>query len=138
MKQLGLGIVLAFALIGVACRQPATQTNSAPANSRAAASPTASPDKLAFARANYAKHCAACHGDDGKGGTVKVDNKSLRVPSLREGHALHHTDEELAKQIAKGGGGMPKFSEKLKPEEMNDLVLLIRNEFQAKAANSKQ
>ena len=131
MKWLGLGIVLAFAFVSIACNQPATQTNNAPANSPAA-SPTALPDKLAFARANYAKHCAACHGDEGKGGTVKVDNKSLRVPSLREGRAVGHPDEKLAKQITNGGGGMPKFSDKLKPEEINDLVLFIRNEFQAK------
>ena len=132
MKSLGLGLVFAFVVVAVACTQPATQTNNAPTSSEAQTSPTALPDKLAFPRANFAKHCAACHGDDGKGGTVKIDDKNLKVPSLREGHAVTHTDDKLTRQITNGGDGMPKFGDKLTPDEINDLVLLVRKEFQGK------
>jgi mono/diheme cytochrome c family protein len=62
---------------------------------------------------------------------VKLDDGTkLKVPSLREGHALHHSDAEVFKQISKGGDGMPGFGEKLKPEEINDMVRFIRHEFQ--------
>src|SRR5439155_22920837 len=53
-----------------------------------------------------------------------------KVPNLREGHALKHPDSEFVKQITKGGDGMPAFGQKLKPEEINDMVRFIRHEFQ--------
>ena len=70
----------------------------------------------------------------GEGGPVKLkDGTKLKVPTLREGHALRHTDAEFVKQITKGGDGMPAFADKLKPEEINDLIKFIRREFQAGA-----
>jgi mono/diheme cytochrome c family protein len=93
---------------------------------------TATPDEFAAARANYAKHCSVCHGDKGEGGIVKVEDKKLKVPSLREGHALGHPDEKFVKQITNGGDGMPKFSDKLSADEINAMVRFIRHEFQGK------
>jgi cytochrome c551 len=94
---------------------------------------TATPDEFAFARASYARDCAACHGDEGKGGVVKTtEGTKLKVPSLIEGHALKHLDEDYVDQIENGGDGMPKFKDKLKADEINALVRLIRHEFQGK------
>ncbi len=129
-RLLVLSIVLAIFTFVVACKSqstnPATQTNNRTANQ-------ATPDQFAAARANYAKDCQSCHGPTGEGGTVKLDDGSkLKVPSLREGHALRHQDSEFLKQITKGGDGMPAFADKLKPEDMNDLIKFIRHEFQAK------
>jgi mono/diheme cytochrome c family protein len=135
MKLCILASILVFAMLLVSgCSQPANKNiNNVPAATPAAkATATATPDELAFARANYAKHCSACHGDDGKGGVVKVDNTKLKVPSLREGHALNHPDEKFVKQITEGGDGMPKFKDKLSPEEINAMVRFIRHEFQGK------
>ena len=130
MKSVIVAFIGPLLLLVTGCSQSAP-TSTQP-ETRTAASPTATPDEFAFARANYAKHCSACHGDDGKGGTVKVDNKKLKVPSLREGHATMHTDEQLAKQITNGGDGMPKFKDKLKPDEINQMVKFVRHEFQGK------
>ncbi len=82
-------------------------------------------------RSNFAKHCASCHGD-GDAEVVKVNEKTLRVPSLKKGHALDHTDEELARQIADGDDEMPAFKDKLSADEINELVRFIRTEFQRK------
>jgi mono/diheme cytochrome c family protein len=60
--------------------------------------------------------------------------KTLNVPSLKTGHALNHSEEQLAKQIRQGGDGMPAFGDRLKPEEITGLVRLIRQEFQGGAA----
>lgn len=95
-----------------------------------AASPTPTVDQFASARANFQKRCTPCHGDTAEGGVVKVDNKKLKVPSLREGHALSHSDEQVRKQITNGGDGMPPFKDKLKAEEITELVRFIRQEFQ--------
>lgn len=62
----------------------------------------------------------------------EIDGKKFKVPSLREGHALHHTDDKFIVQIREGDEEMPAFKDKLKPEEIKDLVRFIRKEFQGK------
>ncbi len=94
---------------------------------------TATPDEFAFARANWATDCSGCHGDQGSGGPVKLpDGTKLKVPSLLEGRALKHVDEDYVDQIENGGDGMPKFKDKLKAEEIAVLVKFIRHELQGK------
>ena len=85
-----------------------------------------------WSQSNFAKHCASCHGENGEAAVVKVNEKTLRVPSLRKGHALDHTDEQLAQQIAEGDDEMPAFKDKLSADEINELVRYIRKEFQGK------
>ena len=126
-----LVIVIALLLLS-GCSQSTTETTSNTPAATPAPKATATPDEFAVARANYAKHCSACHGDEGKGGLVKVENKRLKVPSLREGHALGHPDDKFVKQITNGGDGMPKFADKLSPEEINAMVRFVRHEFQGK------
>jgi mono/diheme cytochrome c family protein len=122
-----------FAMFAVACADPGPETTNRnqPAISGSPVS-TAATDEFAAARTNFAKHCAGCHGNEGNGGLVKIGNKSLKVPSLKTGHALDHPDEEFVKQITDGGDGMPRFADKLTPEEINDLVRFIRKELQGK------
>lgn len=130
---LALVVVSAMLFISSCSKTENENVNSAPA-AKATPAPkaTATPDEFAVARASYAKHCSACHGDEAKGGLVKVENTKLKVPSLREGHALGHPDEKLVKQITNGGEGMPKFKDKLSPEEINAMVRFVRHEFQGK------
>lgn len=143
MKTVKLIVVaLFFALFAVACGE-STSTNQTATNSGTQPTPAASPkatasatpaDELAAAKDSYMKVCSSCHQDKGEGGTVKIDGKPLKVPSLTEGHALKHTDEEFAKQISKGGGGMPPFKDKLTPEQINNIVRFIRRDIQGNAA----
>ena len=129
--MLTLALVAIFLISGCS-KTENPNANNAPATTTPAAKATATPDEFAFARANYAKHCSACHGDEGKGGLVKVEDKKLKVPNLTAGHALGHRDEEFVKQITNGGDGMPKFKDKLSPEEINAMVRFVRHEFQGK------
>jgi len=96
-----------------------------------AATPAAS-DPLADAHVDFKKNCQVCHGEKGHGGTVTVEGRKLKVPSLRDGHALEHTDEKFVKQISEGDEEMPAFKDKLSKEEINDLVKFIRKELQGK------
>jgi mono/diheme cytochrome c family protein len=133
MKLCILALAVVSALLVISgCGTPANENVNNVPTATPAAKATATPDEFAIARANYAKHCSACHGDEGKGGLVKVDNVKLKVPNLTEGHALEHPDEKLVKQITNGGDGMPKFKDKLSPEEINAMVRFVRHEFQAK------
>ena len=128
-------VVCLIAVAGIAACTQSAPTNSAAPN--AAATPqapvkVATPDPLAAARGNYAKNCVSCHGDSGEGGLVKVEDKKLKVPSLKSDHAMKKSDADFIKQITKGGDGMPAFKDKLKEPEMQELIKFIRKEFQGK------
>ena len=121
-------------LFVAACKNQPTNTaaNTGPNGNRATSQST--PDPFANVKTIYGKDCKECHGQNGEGGPVKLaDGTKLKVPTLREGHALRHTDAEFVKQITKGGDGMPAFADKLKPEQVNDLIKLIRLKFQGGA-----
>jgi mono/diheme cytochrome c family protein len=145
MKLLKLASLMsALALFVLACdstNTPNTNTGSAqpsPAasnanNTRAAASPSPL-DQFARSKEIYGQECSFCHGDEGKGGVVKIEDKQLKVPSLLKGHALNHTEEQLAKQIREGGDGMPAFKDKMTEEEITQMVRYIREKLQAGAA----
>jgi mono/diheme cytochrome c family protein len=136
MKLIALALTcIAIALVATACTETATPTNtSTPTTAASPVAPAAaSPaDPLAAARANYAKNCEACHGPEGVGGLVKVENKQIKVASLKSEHALKHSDEQLAKIITAGEEAMPAFKDKLTQAEIQDLVKFVRKEFQGR------
>jgi mono/diheme cytochrome c family protein len=125
---------VAFLLVGIACTETATPTTTS--TPQAAASPaataSASADEFAHAREIYGKNCEACHGPNAEGGLAKVDNKQIKVPSLKSDHAIKHTDEKLTKTITNGEEEMPSFKDKLKPEEISLMVRYIRKVVQGK------
>lgn len=147
MIKLKLALCLAAcALLVAACasapesNQTAGSNNSRPASAPAAtptaARPAPTADELAAIRGVYAKECQRCHKPDGAGGTFEEEGlKPLKVPGLRTGDAARHTDEQLARKITNGDvdEGMPAFKSKLTPEQINELVRLIRVEFQGRA-----
>ncbi len=128
------GLVLATVAAGIlmlACASQETKTTPSSQTATSSASPS-SADPLAAAKAHYTEKCLVCHGPRGEGGTVKLEDVTLKVPSLKEGSAVKHTDEELVKQILDGGEGMPAFKDKLSTKEAAELVQLIRRNFQGK------
>jgi mono/diheme cytochrome c family protein len=87
---------------------------------------------LVEAYLDFEKNCSVCHGEKGHGGPVEVEGRKLKVPSLREGRVLNHTDQKFVKQISEGDDEMPAFKDKLSAEEINYLVRFIRKELQGK------
>nr|ART35679.1 B468 [uncultured bacterium] len=88
--------------------------------------------EFANARANFAKNCEACHGPTADGGVVKLDNKTIKVPSLKADHAIKHTDAEMIDYITNGHEAMPAFKDKLNAEEITELVRYVRKTYQGK------
>lgn len=128
-------VVIALACIALCLTVVSCTETTPPANNTApttAASPAKPVDEFASARANYQKNCEGCHGEKGEGGLAKVDNKQIKVPSLKADHALKHTDEQLTKMITNGEEKMPAFKDKLKPEEITEMVRYVRKHFQGK------
>ena len=127
-RRLAITIIGLSLLAATACKQQSTTTSS---NTTAKPGASTTPDQFANARGLYAKDCQNCHGAKAEGGPVKLeDGTRLKVPSLREGHALRHPYSDFVKQITKGGDGMPAFGEKLKADDINGLIRFIRHEFQ--------
>lgn len=134
MKLLALTFTLFGALLLPACgnSETAVSTNQPTMAGSPAAKANATPDELAVTRGIYQKDCAGCHGSDGSGGTKIIDGETLKVPTLLEGHALKHSDDDFVQQISGGGDGMPAFKDKISPEDMKNLVRLIRKDFQGR------
>lgn len=139
MKLISLVLTcVAVALCAVACTETTTPTSTNTSSATRTASPApptpaASVDQLATARTNFATQCEGCHGPNGEGGLAKVDNKQIKVPSLKADHAVKHTDDELIKIVTNGEEAMPAFKDKLSPEEITQLVRFVRETFQGKS-----
>lgn len=130
MKKMGLGLLsVAVGILMFGCASQTKTTPSSQTSTTASPSPV---DPLAAVKKNYEEKCVVCHGPQGEGGTVKIEDVTLKVPSLKEGHAVTHSDEQLVKQILDGGEGMPAFKNKLSTKEAAELTQYIRKEFQGK------
>jgi mono/diheme cytochrome c family protein len=68
--------------------------------------------------------CVLCHAADGSGSSAT--GKALKAKDLRSDEVQKKSDAELTAVITKGHGKMPAFGEKLKPEQIPQLVAYIR------------
>src|ERR1044072_3138275 len=119
------------ALIAIACTETASPTNTATPRTAAASpapSASASVDEFAHAKEIYAKNCEGCHGPNAEGGIAKVNNKQIKVPSLKADHAIKHTDEQLTKMITSGEEEMPSFKDRSEERRVGKMVGFIRKE----------
>jgi mono/diheme cytochrome c family protein len=71
----------------------------------------------------YKAHCAPCHAADGSGDSPS--GKAMKAKDLRSEEAQKKTDAELTELISKGQGKMPAFGQKLKPEQIQQLVAYV-------------
>lgn len=76
----------------------------------------------------FRQQCAVCHGTEAHGKTLG----ERVVPSLRYGKPANDSDDELYRQIAAGGNGMPAFQSVLKDEQIRAMVAFIRRDLQGK------
>lgn len=73
----------------------------------------------------YNKHCATCHGKDGRGKTFK--GKLTHARDFTDRKWQNDTsDERFFNSIMKGKRKMPAFSKKLSAAEIDALVKNIR------------
>ncbi len=80
--------------------------------------------ETAESQALFKKDCAMCHGADARGQTPM--GKRLNIKDLHSAEVQKQTDAELTTIIRDGKAKMPAFKDKLKPEEIRDLVTYIR------------
>jgi len=83
-------------------------------------------DAQAEAQKTFAMVCARCHGPGGGGDGL---SPSLAAPPRNFRDASFHrerSDEDLARVIREGKGGMPPFRSVYTPEQITALVQVIR------------
>jgi cytochrome c6 len=72
----------------------------------------------------FKKSCAMCHSADGSGSSPM--GQKMGVRDLRSAEVQKQTDAQLTEIVSKGKGKMPAYGDKLKPEQVKDLVACIR------------
>jgi mono/diheme cytochrome c family protein len=74
----------------------------------------------------YTRHCASCHGKDGRAKTTK---SRLRYHARDLTNATWQekvTDERIFNSIMNGKGKMPSYAKKLSEREVESLVIYVR------------
>ncbi len=141
MREFKIVVFVAGLAIFVACGQTASNnpSNTATANAKTPANVAPTPAatvEMAAGGKLYSTSCAKCHKEDGSGGKITVDGKSINPDNLTSPKMVGKSDEKLLTAIADGypDDGMPAFKDKLKPDEMKQIVAFIRSDIQKSAA----
>lgn len=72
----------------------------------------------------FSARCTLCHAADGSGSSPT--GKALKAKDLKSEEVQKASDEDLTTIITNGKGKMPAFGKKLKPEEIQALVVYVR------------
>jgi mono/diheme cytochrome c family protein len=134
-----LFVIAIFLLSCFSCAGPGPAVINTPSNTTANKGTSAETplslrpmDDLAEARGTYKEACAKCHQTNGEGGPVTIDGKNVKAPNFKRPGIVNAPDADLAKTISNGGDDMPGFGKRLSPQQINDLVRMIRSDFQEK------
>lgn len=86
------------------------------------------PESQAHAKQTYSIDCAMCHGENGNGKGDLVGDMGLTLKDLRDPATLAgKTDGEIYTIIHDGKGKMPSEGDRVKPNDVWNLVILVRS-----------
>lgn len=128
--------ILFLAAMSVACgSSPAA--NEKPANAPISvmtpdANTTPAPELMAAGKKLYMANCAACHKENGTGGKIEIEGKSINPDDLTSEKIKAFADDKIYGYIYKGieDEGMPAFKDKLTEAEIREVVRYLRVELQ--------
>lgn len=132
MKLFKLAIISLFVIYASGCGETppantAANTNTAKTNSTAA--PPATPfDELAIGRQIYSTSCAACHKEDGTGGKITIEGKSINPDDLTSDKIKKFSDDKIIGYVYNGveDEGMPAFKDELSEAQIREVVRFVR------------
>ena len=103
-------------------------SNAAPSPAAPAVNPVKpTPESQAHAKKIWGYDCAMCHGEKGNGKGDVVEAMKLTMKDYTDPAALKDlTDGQLFDIIKNGKGQMPGEGERAKPDDVWNLVILIR------------
>jgi mono/diheme cytochrome c family protein len=86
------------------------------------------PESQAHAKKVYGYDCALCHGENGNGKGDVVADLKLKLKDYTDPAALKDiSDGELFYVIKNGKGQMPPEGDRAKPDEIWNMVILVRS-----------
>lgn len=86
------------------------------------------PAGLAQGKKIYGYECEMCHGTDGSGKTDLAEQMKLKMADFRDAASLKNiTDGELFSLIKNGKGGMPPEGDRVKTDDVWNLVNYVRS-----------
>ncbi|MEK7856692.1 MAG: cytochrome c [Acidobacteriota bacterium] len=138
MKLAVLTVLIIAALALAACSggEPAAN-NAAPSNATITVmtpdpNATPPPETLATGKKLYQTNCAACHKEDGTGGKMEIEGKSINPDDLTSAKIKAFPDDKIYGYIYKGieDEGMPAFKDKLSEAEIREVVRYLRADIQ--------
>jgi cytochrome c5 len=103
-------------------------SNAAPSPAAPAVNPVKpTPESQAHAKKIWGYDCAMCHGEKGNGKGDVVEAMKLTMKDYTDPAALKDmTDGQLFDIIKNGKGQMPGEGERAKPDDVWNLIILIR------------
>lgn len=129
-------IIAALALAACSGGGPAVN-NAAPSNATITVmtpdpNATPPPETLATGKKLYQTNCAACHKEDGTGGKMEIEGKSINPDDLTSAKIKAFPDDKIYGYIYKGieDEGMPAFKDKLSEAEIREVVRYLRADIQ--------
>jgi len=135
MKNLKLFLLGVSLVMAWGCGTSAPVNNTSTSNTKPstpAASPAATQEVVvAQGRELYKQNCAACHKEDGTGGKITIEGKSIDPDDLTSQKIKKFSDEKISGYIVNGvvDEGMPAFKEKLTEAQIREIVQFIRKDF---------
>lgn len=133
MKSLIHASLISLVAIALAACSGDQQNN--PTNAEVASAPVQSSennpearDRVSVMKELYTANCALCHKDDGTGGKMTKDGKTLDVEDLTAEKIKKMSDDKIEGYIRDGvpGKGMPAFKDKLSERDIAMLVRFVR------------
>jgi mono/diheme cytochrome c family protein len=123
-----LFILPALLLSTLSAQQPAAST-AIPAEAARMVNPVKpTPDSQAHAKKMYGYECALCHGANGNGKGDVVADMKLTLKDYTDPAALKDlTDGQIFYIIKNGKGQMPGEGDRAKPDDIWNLVILVRS-----------
>lgn len=142
MKYLKIIILLSFSLFLFSCGEGnkiAITENKTVSETPAAKQSVEPVDEFALGRKIYMSNCAACHKEDGTGGKITIEGKTIKPDNLASAKIRNFDDATIYKYIYNGveDEGMPAFKDKLSEADIREVVRFIRAEIQKIPAADK-
>ncbi|MEO7673942.1 MAG: cytochrome c [Pyrinomonadaceae bacterium] len=133
MKIIAFAVFTAAVSLLLGCQQTPTPNLTTNAST---AKPAASPqiemppaaDQLAVGKKLYMNNCAVCHKENGTGGKISIEGKSINPDDLTSAKIKAFSDDKITGYIYNGleDEGMPAFKDKLSEAEIREVVGYVR------------
>lgn len=114
-KMLKAGLVIAFLAAGVFIFST---------NKTEATAASAVPDSVVSSQSLYRKHCASCHGNNGKSQTTK--GRETEADDLTTADVKNDSIDKIVRIISNGKADMPSFKKKLNTTQMTSIANYIK------------